>query len=109
AVEGVFPVRAGADGRFGEGAPGLSCIALYMTREENTAMFERRYENWNRRDTAALIQDLAENSVVESPLAGGPTRGRRAIEELHKTFFAAFPDERLRFDELLIDGHHVMG
>jgi predicted ester cyclase len=80
-----------------------------MTREEITAMFERRYENWNRRDTAALIQDLAENSVVESPLAGGPTRGRRAIEELHKTFFAAFPDARLRFDELLIDGHHVMG
>ena len=43
------------------------------------------------------------------PLAGKPAHGRAAIEELHKTFFAAFPDARLRWDDLLIDGNHVVG
>ena len=75
-----------------------------MTREETTAMFMRRYDHWNRRDTAALVQDLSENSVVDSPFAGGSARGRAAIEEVHRMFFRAFPDARLTLEELLIDG-----
>ena len=68
----------------------------------------RRYEHWNRRDTAALVQDLSENSVVESPFAGGSARGRAAIEEVHKNFFHAFPDAHLVLEDLLIDGDHVL-
>jgi steroid delta-isomerase-like uncharacterized protein len=79
-----------------------------MTREDITAMFTRRYEAWNRRDTAGLVQDLSEDSVVDSPFAGGTTRGRAAIEDLHRSFFQAFPDARLQWDDLLIDGDRVM-
>jgi steroid delta-isomerase-like uncharacterized protein len=79
-----------------------------MTREDITAMFTRRFEAWNRRDTAALVQDLSEDSVVDSPFAGGTTRGRAAIEDLHRSFFQAFPDARLQWDDLLIDGDRVM-
>ena len=79
-----------------------------MTREDITAMFTRRYEAWHRRDTAGLVQDLSEDSVVDSPFAGGTTRGRAAIEDLHRSFFQAFPDARLKWDDLLIDGDRVM-
>jgi steroid delta-isomerase-like uncharacterized protein len=79
-----------------------------MTREDITAMFTRRYEAWNRRDTAGLVQDLSEDSVVDSPFAGGTTRGRAAIEDVHRSFFQAFPDARLQWDDLLIDGNRVM-
>ena len=79
-----------------------------MTRDEIAAFFERRHEAFRRRDTAALVQGLSENSVVESPFAGGPTRGREAIEALHRAFFTAFPDAKLKWDDTLIDGDRVM-
>lgn len=79
-----------------------------MTREDITAMFTRRYDAWNRRDTAALVADLSEDSVVDSPLARGKAHGRAAIEDLHRSFFQAFPDARLQWDDLLIDGERVM-
>jgi len=79
-----------------------------MTREDISALFARRHEAFNRRDTAALVHDLSENSVVESPFAGGLTRGREAIEQLHRSFFNAFPDARLQWDDTLIDGDRVM-
>jgi len=79
-----------------------------MTRQDITAMFTRRYDAWNRRDTAALVADLSEDCVVDSPLARGKAQGRAAIEELHRSFFQAFPDARLQWDDLLIDGDRVM-
>jgi len=79
-----------------------------MTREEISALFERRLEAFNRRDISALGRDLSEDSVVDSPFAGGVTRGRAAIEDLYRSFFHAFPDAQLRLEELLIDGARVM-
>jgi len=79
-----------------------------MTREDITALFARRLEAFNGRDIAALGRDLSEDSVVDSPFAGGVTRGRAAIEDLYRSFFHAFPDAKLQLDELLIDGARVM-
>jgi steroid delta-isomerase-like uncharacterized protein len=79
-----------------------------MTREDITAMFTRRYDAWNRRDTAALVADVSEDCVVDSPLLGGKAQGRAAIEQLHRDFFHGFPDARLRWDDTLIDGNRVM-
>lgn len=78
-----------------------------MTREQISAMFMRRWEQWNRRDTTALVHDFSEDSVVETPLAGGSMHGRKAIEDLYLQFFHAFPDARLQMDDLLIDGERV--
>jgi steroid delta-isomerase-like uncharacterized protein len=79
-----------------------------MTREDISALFARRHEAFNRRDAPALVQDLSENSVVDSPFAGGSTRGREAIEQLYRSFFHAFPDAHLQWDDTLIDGDRVM-
>ena len=79
-----------------------------MTRDEVTEFFSRRLEDWNRRDTAALVRDFREDGVVDSPFAGVSTRGRDAIEELYRTFFRSFPDARLQWDETLVDGDRVM-
>jgi steroid delta-isomerase-like uncharacterized protein len=45
--------------------------------------------------------------VVDSPLAGGPTRGRDAIEHVYTTYFRAFTDFRLEQDAVIVDGDHV--
>jgi predicted ester cyclase len=79
-----------------------------MTREEATAFFSRRLDDWNRRDTAALVRDFREDGVVDSPFAGVSTRGRDAIEELYRTFFRSFPDAHLQWDDTLVDGDRVM-
>jgi steroid delta-isomerase-like uncharacterized protein len=79
-----------------------------MTREDITALFARRLEAFNHRDAAALVRDLSEDSVVDSPFAGGVTRGREAIEELSRSFFQAFPDAKLQWEDTLIDGDRVM-
>jgi steroid delta-isomerase-like uncharacterized protein len=79
-----------------------------MTREEVTEFFMRRLDDWNRRDIAALVQHYSEDAVVDSPFAGGIARGRAAIEELSRTFFTAFPDVRLQWDDTLFEGDRVM-
>jgi len=78
-----------------------------MTREEITAMFARMYDSFNRRDVAGLVRDRSENSVVESPFVGGVARGRAAIEQAFRSFFEAFPDARVMWEDTLIDGDRV--
>ena len=79
-----------------------------MTRQEIEALFARRQQAWDRLDAAALTADHTDASVVDSPLAGGPTTGREAIAKLYQTYFGAFTDLRLEQDELLIDGDRVV-
>lgn len=79
-----------------------------MTREQITAMVARRLERWHHRDIAGLLEDVSDDSIVDSPFAGGTARGKAAIEESYKAFFRAFPDARLIWHEQLIDGDQVM-
>jgi steroid delta-isomerase-like uncharacterized protein len=79
-----------------------------MDRQEIAAWFARRHQAWNRHDAAALTADYAEDSQVESPLAGGTAVGREAVERLYCTFFDAFTDLCLDQEELLIDGDRVV-
>jgi predicted ester cyclase len=86
-----------------------------MTRDEVTEFFMRRLDDWNRRDIAALGRDYSDDAVVYSPFVGGSVTGvggsatgRVAIEGLSRTFFAAFPDARLQWDDTLVDGDRVM-
>ena len=70
-----------------------------MTREEITALFERRAESWRRRDAAALAAD--------SP-TGGVLEGRDDIERIYKIWFKAFPDLTLSAVDMLIDGDRAV-
>lgn len=78
-----------------------------MTRDEIVALFARRQQQWEVHDAAALAADYANDSAVDSPLAGGMAVGREAIEKLYRTYFAAFTDLKLEQDSLLIDGDEV--
>jgi steroid delta-isomerase-like uncharacterized protein len=78
-----------------------------MTREEITAMFDRRGDAVARRDVAALRADYATDCVVNSPMAGGTVAGPAAVEQLYRAWFAAFPDVAVRREALLIDGDEV--
>ena len=77
-----------------------------MTREEIIALFARRQDAWVRHDVAALAASHAEDCVTESPFAG-TVRGREAIEQVYRHWFAAFPDVVFHGEELLIDGNRV--
>jgi steroid delta-isomerase-like uncharacterized protein len=77
-----------------------------MTREQITAMFARREEAFNERDSASLAADYADEAVIDSPTAGvhqGPAAARQAYELI----FHAFADNRRRTESLVIDGDHV--
>jgi steroid delta-isomerase-like uncharacterized protein len=78
-----------------------------MTREEITALFERRAEYWRRHDAAALTADHSEDCVVVSP-TGGVLEGHDAIERIYRVWFRAFPDLTISPTDLLIDDERVM-
>ncbi len=77
-----------------------------MTREEMTALFERRVENWRQRDAAALAADHSPDCVVVSP-TGGVLEGRDEIERIYRIWFTAFPDLTLSQADVLIDGNRA--
>jgi steroid delta-isomerase-like uncharacterized protein len=74
-----------------------------MTREEITALFERRAEAWDRHDAAALAADHSPDCVVVSP-TGGVLEGREEIERIYGIWFKAFPDIVLSTADRVIDG-----
>jgi steroid delta-isomerase-like uncharacterized protein len=78
-----------------------------MSRDEIEALVARRQLAWDARDARGLTEDHADDGVVESPLGGGPTTGREAIERLYATYFRAFTDFRLEGRDLLIDGQRA--
>jgi steroid delta-isomerase-like uncharacterized protein len=78
-----------------------------MTRNEIETLLARHTQAWARLDAAALARDHAEDAVVESPLAGGATRGRAAIERLYETYFNAFSDLTITQEDLVVDGDNV--
>ena len=75
-----------------------------MTREQIQELFARRQEAFSRLDAAALAADYAADCTVDSPLAGGTASGLEAIENLYRTYFAAFPDFKFDSEQVLIDG-----
>jgi steroid delta-isomerase-like uncharacterized protein len=79
-----------------------------MTRTEISELIGRVMEAWQHRDADALAAFHSQDGIVESPFAGGTTRGREAIGRVYEAFFHAFPDLTMRSDEPLIDGDRVV-
>ena len=78
-----------------------------MTREDVRAFVARWQQALDRRDAAALAMLYADTCTVESPTAGGLVTGRAAIAQVFDTWFTAFPDSVITFDDPLIDGDRV--
>lgn len=73
-----------------------------MTRAEILALLDQRRAAVDRRDVEALTKLHAEDGVVESLMAGTVT-GRKAIGEVYRAWFAAFPDVTVTTDQLVVD------
>ena len=79
-----------------------------MTRDEIVALYARRQSAIDRRDAQALAALHAEDSVVESLMAGTVT-GRGPIADVYEAWFKAFPDVVItREDDLIIEGDRVV-
>ena len=73
-----------------------------MTSGEISDFFSRRDAVWQRHDHVKLTEDHAEDGEVESPVKG-KVRGRAAIQEIYRDWFASFPDVQYLTEYLLID------
>ena len=73
-----------------------------MTKEETTRFFERWRQAWAAQDVAALANLYAADCKVTSPMFG-QMQGRSAVSESFKRLFKAFPDWKLKTDQLIID------
>jgi steroid delta-isomerase-like uncharacterized protein len=78
-----------------------------MTRDEITALFDRRAESWHRHDAAALTADHSPDCVVISP-TGGVLEGHEEIERIYRIWFTAFPDLELSNTDVVIDGDRAV-
>lgn len=77
-----------------------------MTREEITAMFNRREAAWRAHDAVTLAADHAISAVAISP-TGGVLEGREEIQRVYQIWFTAFPDLQFNEYDFLIDGDRV--
>lgn len=78
-----------------------------LTRDEMTALFERRQEAFDNMDADALSRDYADDCVVDSP-AAGTLHGAGAVDRARRVWFEAFPDLKYTTVRVVIDGNHVM-
>jgi steroid delta-isomerase-like uncharacterized protein len=79
-----------------------------MTREETVQLIDRHCEAYARLDAEALAADHAEDSVLESPVAGGTVKGREAIAKIYRGWFAGFPDVTMDWSDRVIEGDRVV-
>ena len=78
-----------------------------MTPQEVTTFVAKFTEARSRLDAAALSALYADDCVVESPAGGGTVTGRAAIENLYRSFFAAFPDLTFQDEQVVSEGAHI--
>src|SRR5215212_2686819 len=83
----------------------MSAPEYAMTRDQIALLFERRRLALESGDVATLMQDYADDCIVESPAAGKHS-GKIAIEEAMLGVFKAL-DARIQQQLVLIDGDNV--
>lgn len=77
-----------------------------MTRTDIEALLDRHADAFARHDSEALAAGHQPDGVFQSP-AAGTVRGRPAIEQVYRYWFAAFPDMRFTWDAPIIAGSRV--
>jgi predicted ester cyclase len=77
-----------------------------MTRSAIEEILSRHQEAFIRRDAHALAATHLPEGTFDSP-AYGVIKGRQAIEDMYRYWYAAFPDFMLRWETALIDPPHA--
>ena len=73
-----------------------------MTRDEIREFVRLNEAAWERRDTAALMEDYADNCEVVSPMLR-TLRGKAAVEGSFRDLFRAFGEWTIAVDDVLVD------
>lgn len=79
-----------------------------MKRQQVEAFFARRDTALEQHDLDSLTAQYTDDAVVDSPTAGGPVTGRKAIADVTQTWFSGFPDVTFKRDRLVVDGDEVV-
>jgi steroid delta-isomerase-like uncharacterized protein len=77
-----------------------------LTRADLQAVSEQYLEAFKRRDPIAIAALHTAQGIVESPMFA-TLRGRKAIEDAHRAFFASFPDAATSLEATVVDPPHV--
>jgi len=77
-----------------------------MTRADLQAVSDRYLDAFKRRDPIAIAAFHTPEGIVESPMFA-TLRGRKAIEDAQRAFFASFPDAATSLEATVVDPPHV--
>jgi len=77
-----------------------------LTRADLQAVSDRYLEAFKHRDPIALAALHTPNGIVESPMFA-TLRGRKAIEDAQRAFFASFPDAATSVEATVVDPPHI--
>ena len=77
-----------------------------LTRADLQAVSDQYLEAFKRRDPIAIAALHTAEGIVESPMFA-TLRGRKAIEDAHRAFFASFPDAATSLEATVVDPPHV--
>ena len=77
-----------------------------LTRADLQAVSDQYLEAFKRRDPIAIAAFHTPGGIVESPMFAN-LRGRKAIEDAQRAFFASFPDAAISLEATVVDPPHV--
>ena len=80
-----------------------SSAGVAMTREETARFYDRWHQAWSAQDVTALANLYAGDCKVTSPMFG-QMQGRAAVTESFRRLFKAFPDWKVKTEQVIIDG-----
>jgi steroid delta-isomerase-like uncharacterized protein len=72
-----------------------------MTKDETARFYDRWHHAWAAQDVTALANLYAADCKVTSPMFGA-MQGRAAVAESFKRLFKAFPDWKLKTEQLIV-------
>ena len=79
-----------------------------MAEKDNIQLAEKQIAALNSRDLDQYLSRIDDSYVGESETAPGPIRGPEGVRKNLEMLFQAFPDLRLRAEQILASGDHVV-
>jgi steroid delta-isomerase-like uncharacterized protein len=79
---------------------------MAMKKKEIETILTEWLAAWRRADASALAAAFAEDADYTGMLTG-TIRGRKAVEALYRSWFAAFPDMDFTVESRLVHGDHA--
>lgn len=83
-----------------------------MTTQKNKAVVRRYFDELFNKHNLSVIDEVFSHNYINNqhydPNAGDVIRGREAWKEVAKLFFAGFPDQRSKLEDIIAEGDKVV-